>query len=68
MERKSPQRSTEAEHRSPAPTDDPRKKLDKKSQEAEAHLQRAEAALREEPEDRRDTARRTTPAGKGRSQ
>jgi len=40
---------------------------DPKKQEADAHLRRAEAALREQPEDRRDTARQTTPAGKGRS-
>lgn len=69
MDKKSPHRNKkEAEHRSPAPTDDPRKGSDKKGHDAEAHLRRAEAALREQPEDRRETARQTTPAGKARSQ
>jgi len=41
---------------------------DAKAKEAEAHLRRAEAALRGQPEDKREAARQTTPAGKGRSQ
>jgi len=35
--------------------------------ELEREARRHEAALRERPEDRSETARQTTPAGKGRS-
>ena len=35
--------------------------------EMERESRRHEAALRERPEDRNETARQTTPAGKGRS-
>jgi hypothetical protein len=35
--------------------------------EHERQSRRDEAALREQPEDRSETARQTTPAGKGRS-
>ncbi len=47
-------------------TSDPGKlEAQRKAVEAESH--RDAASLREQPEDRSETARRTTPAGKGRS-
>jgi hypothetical protein len=54
-------------NRAPASIDD-RDGVDTQAREAEARSKQGEAALREEPEDKRDIARRTTPAGKGRSQ
>lgn len=66
MTKKTTTPDKDAEHRSPAAPDD-RDGVDDKAREAEAHLRRAEAALREHPEDLRETARQTTPARKARS-
>lgn len=42
-------------------------KLTEQRETLKAEARRDEAALREQPEDRRASARQTTPAGKGRS-
>ena len=42
-------------------------KLDAQRKAVDAESRRDAASLREQPEDRSETARRTTPAGKGRS-
>ena len=41
--------------------------LDAQRKAVDAESRRDAASLREQPEDRSETARRTTPAGKGRS-
>ena len=50
----------------PKDTEDPRK-LEEQRKALEAESLRNEAALREAPEDKRASARQTTPAGKARS-